>query len=82
MTTDKRNMDNRNNRNLKKISVALRMKSTDVRECVGVENYSMSRVSGWMRRENDRRFSRMRDEDFDAFCEGLPDWADRNMDYE
>lgn len=75
-------MDTRNNRNLKKIYVALRMKTADIHECVGVDRYAMSRVNGWMRGEHDRRFRRMSDDEFDVFCNGLPDWADRNMDYE
>lgn len=75
----------RNNRNLSRIAAALSMDDREVAMCAGV---SKSLANSWRRSPTATksgsgnspaktlsRYREMTDEQFDAFCAGLYDWA-------
>ncbi|PHM23006.1 DUF1456 family protein [Xenorhabdus ehlersii] len=79
-------MSIRNNKNFKRIRLALELTKHDIFDILG-EKYSKSQIDGWSRGANARklasgnspaetvsRFRAMTDQQFDDFCEGLVDW--------
>ena len=66
------------NRYYKRIRLAFDMTEDDVVECcrLGGLQVSRSRPNGWNRSPDDkRRYVRMREDDFEAFTAGLPEWS-------
>lgn len=83
-------MTHRNNANLRRLAHALRLDKADIAEIVRV---SKNRADAWLRGADatkaatgteaggppQRRYRRMRDEEFDAFCERLGPWYDEGV---
>lgn len=70
------------NRWTRRIKIALALTKQDVKDilsCGGIE-VSSSRAEGLTRSASDRRrFSPMREDEFEAFTSGLVDWARDNI---